>query len=113
MKRIEATIQAGKIGAVSAAISDMVSGFTITDGNGRGSGQRRKIRAGRGTDTVIAEYNRVAVITSVVKDSDVDAVTAAIIEAAYTGRSGDGIITVSEVGSMLNIASGKSGSEAL
>ena len=41
MKRIEATIQATKIGAVSDAINDLVGGFTILEGNGRGSGARQ------------------------------------------------------------------------
>jgi len=40
MKRIEATIQHDKTGAVSDAIKDMVGGFTILEGNGRGSGER-------------------------------------------------------------------------
>ena len=41
MKRIEATIQGNKIGAVSDAINDIVGGFTILEGNGRGSGERQ------------------------------------------------------------------------
>ncbi|RNJ77366.1 MAG: P-II family nitrogen regulator [Nitrosopumilus sp. D6] len=113
MKRVEATIQASRIGIVSAAISDIVGGFTIVEGNGKGSGERRQIRAGRGTGTITAEYNKVAVIITIVEDSDADVVAAAIVEAAYTGRSGDGIIVVSKVDSVLNIASGKSGSDAL
>ena len=40
-------------------------------------------------------------------------VSTAIEEAAYTGKGGDGIIVVSNVESVLNIASKKSGSEAL
>ena len=42
MKRIEATIQGNKIGAVSDAINDLVGGFTILEGNGRGSGVRQE-----------------------------------------------------------------------
>ena len=42
MKRIEATIQGNKIGAVSDALNDIVGGFTILEGNGRGSGERQK-----------------------------------------------------------------------
>jgi len=38
MKRIEATIQATKIGADSDALNDIVGGFTILEGKGRGSG---------------------------------------------------------------------------
>ena len=37
MKRIDATIQGNKIGAVSSAVNDLVSGFTILEGNGESS----------------------------------------------------------------------------
>ena len=47
MKRIEATIQTDKTGPVSDAIKEMVGGYTILEGNGRGSGQRQTIRGGR------------------------------------------------------------------
>ena len=113
MKRIEATIQASKTGAVSDAINDLVGGFTILEGDGRGSGARQQIRSGRGTGTITAEYNKVATVSTVVDDADVDKVIAAIADAAFTGTSGDGIIIVTNVESVLNIASKKSGPEAL
>jgi len=55
MKRIEATVQATKIGAVTEAISELVGGFTILEGKGRGSGARQEMRSGRGTGTIIAK----------------------------------------------------------
>ena len=113
MKRIEATIQGNKVGSVSNAINDVVGGFTILEGNGRGSGARQTIRAGRGTGTFVAEYNKVATISTIVDDSQVDAVIAAISEAAFTGNGGDGIIVTSNVEDVVNIASKKKGSEAL
>ena len=113
MKRIEATVQATKTGAVSNAINDLVGGFSILEGNGRGSGERQTIRAGRGTGTYVAEYNKVAVVITIVDDSEVEKVTTAIADAAFTGKGGDGIITVSSIESALNIASKKTGSEAL
>ena len=113
MKRIDATIQSNKIGAVSDAINDIVGGFTILEGNGRGSGVRQEIRSGRGTGTVTAEYNKVAIISTILNDEDVDKVSTAIADAAYTGKGGDGVIVVSNVDSVFNIASKKSGSEAL
>ncbi|MBM2819112.1 MAG: family nitrogen regulator [Nitrosarchaeum sp.] len=99
MKRIEATIQHDKTGAVSDAIKDMVGGFTILEGNGRGSGDRQTIRAGRGTGTFVAEFNKVATISTIVDDSKVEAVINAI--------------SVSTVDDVRNIASKKRGSEAL
>ena len=113
MKRIEATIQATKIGAVSDAINDMVGGFSILEGNGRGSGERQTIRAGRGTGTMVAEYNKIAVVSTVVDDSEVEKISTAIAGAAFTGKGGDGIIVVTNVESIQNIASKKTGSEAL
>ncbi|MEX2192442.1 MAG: P-II family nitrogen regulator [Nitrosarchaeum sp.] len=113
MKRIEATIQIDKIGLVSDAIKNMVGGFTILEGNGRGSGQRQTIRGGRGTGTFVAEFNKVATVSTIVEDSKVEAVIKAISDVVFSGKAGDGIIVVSTVDDVLNIASKKRGSEAL
>ena len=113
MKRIEATIQATKIGAVSDALNDIVGGFTILEGKGRGSGARQQIRSGRGTGSITAEYNEVATISTIVDESDVEKISTAIADAAFTGKGGDGIVIVTNVENILNIASKKSGSEAL
>ena len=113
MKRIEATIQATKIGAVTEAIKDIVGGYTILEGKGRGSGARQEMRSGRGTGTITAEYNQVATINTVVDDSDVEKVSSAIADAAFTGKGGDGIIATTNVETVLNIASKKRDSEAL
>ena len=113
MKRIEATIQHDKVGPVSDAIKEMVGGFTVLEGNGRGSGGRQTIRGGRGTGTFVAEFNKVATVSTVVEDSQVESVIKAISDAAYTGKPGDGIIAVSTIDDIQNIASKKRGSEAL
>jgi len=113
MKRIEATIQTDKVSAVSEAIKDKVGGFTILDGDGRGSGKRHTIRSGRGTGTIEAEYNKVSTVTTIVDDDKVESISSLIADAASTGNNGDGIIIVSNVESVVNIASKKSGSEAL
>ena len=113
MKRIEATIQATKISAVSDALNDIVGGFTILEGKGRGSGARQQIRSGRGTGSITAEYNEVATVSTLVNDSDVEKISTAIADAAFTGKGGDGIVVVTNVENILNIASKKSGSEAL
>lgn len=113
MKRVEATIQTDKVGAVSDAIKDKVGGYTILEGNGRGSGKRQTMRAGRGTGTFEAEYNKVATISTIVDDSQVESVVSAIADAAFTGSGGDGIVSVESVEDVLNIASKKRGTEAL
>jgi len=113
MKQIDATIQATKIGAVTEALNDIVGGFTILEGKGRGSGIRQQVRSGRGTGSITKEYNSVATVTTVVDDSKVEKVSNAIADAAFTGKGGDGIIVVTNVEGVLNIASKKSGNEAL
>ena len=113
MKRVEATIQADKVGAVSDAIKEKVGGYTILEGNGRGSGKRQTMRAGRGTGTFEAEYNKVATVSTIVDESQVESVISAIADSAFTGSSGDGIVTVENVEDVYNIASKKRGTEAL
>jgi nitrogen regulatory protein P-II 1 len=113
MKRLEATIQTDKVSGVSEAIKEKVGGFTILDGDGRGSGKRHTIRSGRGTGTIEAEYNKVSTISTIVEDSQVESVLTAIADAAFTGGNGDGIVTVINVDDVYNIASKKRGNEAL
>jgi len=83
------------------------------DGDGRGSGKRHTIRSGRGTGTIEAEYNKVSTITTIVDDAQAESIVSVIADAAHTGNSGDGIIVVTNVDSVMNIASKKSGLEAL
>jgi nitrogen regulatory protein P-II 1 len=113
MKRIEATIQTDKVSVVSEAIKDVVGGFTILDGDGRGSGKRHTIRSGRGTGTIEAEYNKVSTVSTIVDDDKVESTVSVIADAANTGSSGDGIIVITNVENVVNIASRKRGSEAL
>ena len=113
MKKIEATIQINKVDVVATAITDIVDGFTILDGNGRGSGKRQIVRSGRGTGTVVSDYNKVSVISTIVKDSEVEKISEVILNAAFTGENGDGIIAVSNIESVLNITTKKKSSESL
>jgi len=113
MKKIEATIQNSKVRIVSDAITGIVGGFTIIEGNGRGSGKRQNIGSERGTNTIVSEYNKVSIITTIVDDSIVEKVSKTIEEAAFTGENSDGIIVVSNIESVLNIESKKKNSEAL
>lgn len=113
MKVLEATINADKVSRVSDAIKDAVGGFTILEGSGRGSSERQTMRAGRGTGTFIAEFNKVAIIRTIVDDADVEKIATIISDAVFTGKAGDGIITISSIDNVINIASKKRDSEAL
>ena len=113
MKKIEATIEINKINAISDAITGVVGGFTIIEGNGRGSGKRQNIRSERGTKITTAEYNKVAIISTIVDDSIVEKVCKIIEEEAYTGENTDGIIAISNIDNVFNIGTKKENSEAL
>ena len=113
MKKIEATVQINKVDVVASAISDSVEGFTILKGNGRGSGKRQIVRSGRGTGTVVSDYNKVAIISTIVKDSEVEKISEVIVNAVFTGENGDGIIAVSDIESVLNITTKKKISESI
>ena len=113
MKKIEATFQVNKINAVSDAITGVVGGFTIIEGNGRGSGKRQNIRSERGTKITTAEYNKVAIISTIVDDLIVEKVCKIIEEEAYTGENTDGIIAISNIDNVFNIGKKKKDSEAL
>ena len=113
MKKIEATIQVNKIKLIADAITGVVGGFTILEGNGKGSGKRQNIRSERGTKTITAEYNKVAIISTIVDDSMVEKVTKIIEDLAFTGEPSDGIIVISNIESVLNISSKEKDSKAL
>jgi len=86
MKRIDTTIQATKIAAVTEALNDIVGGFTILEGKGRGSGIRQQVRSGRGTGSITKEYNSVATVSTIVEDSE--KISHTIADAAFTGKGG-------------------------
>ena len=50
---------------------------------------------------------------TIVEDSEVSKIISAISEVAYTGKSGDGIVIVTDVADVVNIASKKTGESAL
>ena len=113
MKKIEATVQSNKIDLVTDALKEIVGGFTIIEGNGRGSGKRQNIGTERGTNRIIAKYNKVAIISTIVDDSKVEKVSKIIEDLTFTGEPSDGIIAISNIESVLNISSKEKDSKAL
>ena len=114
MKRLEAIIKNDKLSeAVSAVRGAGAKGVTVTPIKGQGSADRPMVRSGRGTAQVQAEYNTMVSIMTVVSDSEVDAVISAITESTYTGKNGDGIVIVSDVSKVVNIASKETDESAL
>ncbi|MDH5432263.1 MAG: P-II family nitrogen regulator [Nitrosopumilus sp.] len=114
MKRLETIVRSDKLSEVVSAIkSTGAKGVTVTSIKGQGSGERPMLRSGRGTTQFRAEYNIMDSIMTVVDDSEVPKVISAISQAAYTGKSGDGIVIVTDVDQVVNIASKKTDSSAL
>jgi len=58
-------------------------------------------------------YNKVATITTVVNDSDVEKISTVIADTSFTEKGGDRILVVANEENVLNIASKKSDSESL
>ncbi len=98
MKRIDAMVPSMKRNQVVENILKAgAHGVTIVEGRGQGAGERPLVGGARGTARYIAGYNRIDTVTTVVNDSKLDAVVSAIIDTAYTGSKGDGMIFVSTV----------------
>ena len=84
MKKIEATIQTNKVNAVRMQLMVLLVDLQLLEGNGRGSGKRQNIRSERGTNIPItAEYNKVAIISTIVDDSIVEKVSKVMKKKQY------------------------------
>ena len=114
MKQITTIVRSDKLSNVVSAMREAgAKGVSVTEVNGQGSGERPMIRGGRGTTQFRAEYNKMDSVMTLVEDSQVSAIVDAINSSAYSGKSGDGIIVVTNVDQVINIASKGTGSSAL
>ncbi|MFQ5573748.1 MAG: P-II family nitrogen regulator [Nitrosopumilaceae archaeon] len=105
MKRIDAMIPSVKRNSVVTAIMNTgVPGLTIAETRGRGSGKRPLVTAARASVRYIAEYNRTDLITIIVDESMVQQVLKAIMDAAHTGKPGDGKIFISTIEEIYDVA---------
>jgi nitrogen regulatory protein P-II 1 len=100
MKKIEAVIQTVREDDVVYALCKIkLGGFSISEGKGCGGESK--------------EYTNIETVSTVVEDSNVDKVVAAIAEAAHMSTSGDGKIFVSPVESVTDISTKKQGEKYL
>jgi len=98
MKRIDVLVPSLRRREVVDRILEAgAQGVTVVESRGKGAGERPMVEGARGTAKYIADYNRIDTITSVVGDSQVDAVISAIMNAASRGKNGDGVIFVSTI----------------
>jgi nitrogen regulatory protein PII len=112
MKLISAIIKPFKLDDVRAALSEIgVSGMTVTEVKGFGR-QRGHTELYRGAEYVV-DFVPKTRIEVAVKDALVDQVVEAIINAAKTGKVGDGKIFITSLERVLRIRTGETDDQAL
>jgi nitrogen regulatory protein P-II 1 len=112
MKRVEAIVRPFQIDKVKEALTRIgVTGMTVTEarGFGRQKGHTMHYR-GAEYDTTFQPKERVEIV---VEDRMVDKVVAAVRDAAYTGRIGDGMIFIVPVEEAVRIRTGDRGEFAV
>ncbi|KPK51609.1 MAG: transcriptional regulator [Thiotrichales bacterium SG8_50] len=112
MKKIEAIIKPFKLDDVREALSEVgISGLTTTEVKGFGR-QKGHTELYRGAEYVVDFLPKVK-IEVVVQEKLVDQCIDAIMNAARTGKIGDGKIFVSAVEEVIRIRTGEKGEEAI
>ncbi|MCC5812204.1 MAG: P-II family nitrogen regulator [Ectothiorhodospiraceae bacterium] len=112
MKKIEAVIKPFKLDDVREALSDIgVTGMTVTEVKGFGR-QKGHTELYRGAEYVVVFLPKMKV-ELVVADDDVERCTDAIVNAAKTGKIGDGKIFVTAVERVLRIRTGEENEDAI
>ncbi len=112
MKKIEAIIKPFKLDEVREALSEIgVTGLTVTEVKGFGR-QKGHTELYRGAEYVVDFLPKLKLELVVAEDNTERAVEA-IINAARTGKIGDGKIFVSSVEQVVRIRTGESGEAAI
>ena len=112
MKKIEAVIKPFKLDEVREALSEIgVTGMTVTEVKGFGR-QKGHTELYRGAEYVVDFLPKIK-LEVVVSDDQVDGSVEAIVNAARTGKIGDGKIFVTSVEQVVRIRTGETGEEAV
>jgi nitrogen regulatory protein P-II 2 len=112
MKMITAIIKPFKLDDVRHALGEIgIQGMTIEEVKGFGR-QKGHTELYRGAEYVIDFLPKVK-LQLAVKDEQVEQAVDAIIQAANTGKIGDGKIFVTAIEQVIRIRTGETGSEAL
>ena len=112
MKKIEVIIKPFKLEDVKDALVEIgITGMSVYDvkGYGRQQGHSEQYR---GAEYVVDFLPKIK-IDLVVADDDVDSIISVIIEAAKTGKIGDGKIFVSPIEKIVRIRTGEQDEEAI
>ncbi|MDX1975695.1 MAG: P-II family nitrogen regulator [Rickettsiales bacterium] len=112
MKKIEAIIKPFKLDEVKEALQEVgLKGITVTEARGFGR-QKGHTELYRGAEYVVDFLPKIK-IEVVVEDKMVDRTVDAIINAAKTGRIGDGKIFILPIEEVIRIRTGERGSDAI
>lgn len=112
MKKIEAVIKPFKLEDVKDALAEIgVTGMTVSEVKGYGR-QKGHSELYRGAEYVVDFLPKIK-MEMVVDDSMVDQVVNTVVEAARTGKIGDGKIFVSDINQIIRIRTGETDSEAI
>ncbi|MFO1190415.1 MAG: P-II family nitrogen regulator [Alphaproteobacteria bacterium] len=112
MKKIEAIIKPFKLDEVKEALHELgLKGITVVEAKGFGR-QKGHTELYRGAEYVVDFLPKVK-IEIVLEDNMVERAVEAIMQAAHTGRIGDGKIFISTVEEAIRIRTGERGVEAI
>jgi nitrogen regulatory protein P-II 1 len=112
MKKIEAIVQPHKLDAVKEALKGAgIDGLTIYEVHGYGR-QKGHTETYRGAEYKVDVLPKVK-IELVIGEKDLDRVVSVIMEAARTGKIGDGKIFISSIDEAVRIRNGDRGEMAL
>ena len=112
MKLITAIIQPHKLDDVKEALAAAgVHGLTVSEANGYGR-QRGHTEVYRGAEYSVDFVPKVRVEV-IVDDASVDKVVDVIVQAARTGKIGDGKVWVTSVETVVRVRTGERGSDAI
>lgn len=112
MKMITAIIKPFKLDDVREAVAEVgVQGITVTEVKGFGR-QRGHTELYRGAEYVV-DFLPKTRIEIAVADDNAERVIEVIIEAARTGKIGDGKIFVTELANAFRIRTGETGAQAI
>jgi nitrogen regulatory protein P-II 1 len=112
MKRIEAIIKPFKLEDVKDALAEIgIEGMTVSEVKGYGR-QKGHSELYRGAEYVVDFLPKIK-MEMIVAENMVEQVTEVVVEAARTGKIGDGKIFVSDIEKIIRIRTGETDEEAI
>ena len=112
MKKIEAIIKPFKLDEVKEALHEIgLQGITVLEAKGFGR-QKGHTELYRGAEYVVDFLPKVK-IELIIDDDMLDRAVEAILQAAHTGRIGDGKIFISSIEDAIRVRTGERGKEAI